>query len=158
MVRLVKNPPTNAGDGRDEGSIPWVRKIPWRRKEQPAPVFLPREFHGQRSLAGYSPWGGKESDTTDRTCTRTDTHHLGICCIPCLLGSIILTAGTSLTSSGQDSGLPMQRVWVQSLAGELRSQTLYGVAKNVLEKSLKKILTTEFLQVCIMASVLLMRK
>ena len=41
---------------------------PWRRKWQPTPVFLPREFHGQRSLAGYnpySPWGGKESDTTE---------------------------------------------------------------------------------------------
>ena len=38
----------------------------WRRKWQPIPVFLPREFHGQRSLAGYSPWGRKESDTTER--------------------------------------------------------------------------------------------
>ena len=35
---------------------PWVGKIPWRRKWQPTPVFLPAEFHGQRSLAGYSPW------------------------------------------------------------------------------------------------------
>ena len=42
---------------------------PWRRKWQPTPVFLPREFHGQRSLVGYSPynpWGGKESDTTEQ--------------------------------------------------------------------------------------------
>ena len=36
---------------------PWLRKIPWRRKWQPTPTFLPRESHGQRSLAGYSPWG-----------------------------------------------------------------------------------------------------
>ena len=36
---------------------PWVRKIPWRRKWQPTPVFLPRRSHWQRSLAGYSPWG-----------------------------------------------------------------------------------------------------
>ena len=41
----------------------WVRKIPWRRKWQPAPVFLPEESHGQRSLVGYGPWGHKESDT-----------------------------------------------------------------------------------------------
>ena len=41
----------------------WVRKIPWRRKWQPTPVFLPGESHEQRSLAGYSPWGRKESDT-----------------------------------------------------------------------------------------------
>ena len=37
----------------------------WRRKWQPTQVFLPGEFHGQRSLAGYRPWGGKESDTTE---------------------------------------------------------------------------------------------
>ena len=39
---------------------------PWRRKWPPTPVFLPGEFHGQRNLAGYSPWGGKESDTTEQ--------------------------------------------------------------------------------------------
>ena len=43
---------------------PWVRKIPWRRKWQPTSVFLPENFHGQRSLAGYSLWGHKESDMT----------------------------------------------------------------------------------------------
>ena len=37
----------------------WVRKIPWRRKWQPIPVFLPGESHGQGSLAGCSPWGRK---------------------------------------------------------------------------------------------------
>ena len=45
---------------------PWVGKIPWRRKWQPAPVFLPGKSHGWRSLVGYSPWGCKESDTTER--------------------------------------------------------------------------------------------
>ena len=40
---------------------PWVRKIPWRRKWQPTPVFLPGESHGRRSLVGHSPWGCKES-------------------------------------------------------------------------------------------------
>ena len=45
---------------------PWGRKIPWRREWQPTPVFLPGEFHGQRSPAGYSLWGCKESDTTER--------------------------------------------------------------------------------------------
>ena len=45
---------------------PKVRKMPWRRKGQPTPVFLPGEFHGQRSLAGYSPWGHKEFDTTEQ--------------------------------------------------------------------------------------------
>ena len=44
---------------------PWVGKISWRRKWPPTPVFLSREFHGQRSLAGYSPWGLKELDATE---------------------------------------------------------------------------------------------
>ena len=47
------------------GFDPSVRKIPWRQKWQPTPVFLPGESHGQRSLAGYSPWGCKESDMTE---------------------------------------------------------------------------------------------
>ena len=49
---------------------PWVRKIPWRRKWQPTPVFLPRKSHGQRNLVGYSSWGCEESDTTEHTHTR----------------------------------------------------------------------------------------
>ena len=44
---------------------PWVGKIPRNRKWKPTPVFLPGEFHGQRSPAGCSPWGHKESDTTE---------------------------------------------------------------------------------------------
>ena len=44
---------------------PRVGKIPQRRKWQPTPVFLPGKSHGQMSLAGYSPWGHKESDMTE---------------------------------------------------------------------------------------------
>ena len=70
---MVKNPPANAGYARDVGSIPgsdpWVRKIPWRRKWQPTSVFLPGKSHGQRSLAGYSPWDLKELDKTERLST-----------------------------------------------------------------------------------------
>ena len=56
-VLVVKNPPANAGDIRDAGLgwDPWVGKIPWRRAQQPTPVFLPVESLGQRSLVGYSP-------------------------------------------------------------------------------------------------------
>ena len=64
VALVVKNPPVNAGDIRDEGSIPGLARCPWRRTWQPTPVFLPEEFHGQRSLVGYSPWGCKESDMT----------------------------------------------------------------------------------------------
>ena len=44
---------------------PWVGKIPWRRKWQPTPVSLPGKSHGQRSLVDCSPWGRKESGTTE---------------------------------------------------------------------------------------------
>ena len=47
----------------------WVGKIPWSRKWQPTPVFLLRKSHGQRSLASYSPWGCKGSDTTEQLST-----------------------------------------------------------------------------------------
>ena len=47
------------------GFDPWVGKVPWRRKWQPAPISLPRESHGWRSLADWSPWGCKELDTTE---------------------------------------------------------------------------------------------
>ena len=57
----------NAGDlgSRPEFS-PWVRKISWRRKWQPTPVFLPGKSPGQRSLVGYGQWGHIESDTTEQ--------------------------------------------------------------------------------------------
>ena len=64
---VVKNLPAMSPAG-DAGSIPvGVGKIPWKRAWQPTPVFLPGESHGERSLAGYSPRGHKESDTTEST-------------------------------------------------------------------------------------------
>ena len=57
---------------------PWVGKIPWSGAWQPTPVFLPGESHGQRSLAGYSAWGCKESDRTEcacmHECVQTHSH------------------------------------------------------------------------------------
>ena len=50
---------------RWRGFDPWVGKIPWRSAWQPTPAFLPGESRGQRSLAGYSPWGHTEWDTTE---------------------------------------------------------------------------------------------
>ena len=52
---VVKNPPAIAEDQ----FYTWAGKIPWRRKWQPTPVFLPEESHGQRSPAGHSPWDHK---------------------------------------------------------------------------------------------------
>ena len=51
---------------RETGFNPWLGKIPWRRRWQPTPVLMPGKFHGWRSLVGYSPWGCKELDTTER--------------------------------------------------------------------------------------------
>ena len=62
----VKNLPAMQDTCRRHGIDPWVRKIPWSRKWQPTPVFLLGKPHGQRSLAGYSPQGHKESDMTEQ--------------------------------------------------------------------------------------------
>jgi len=66
VVLVVQNPPAKARDMR-HGFNTWVGKIPWRRAQQPTPVFLLGESHGQRSLAGNSPQGFKELDTTEVT-------------------------------------------------------------------------------------------
>ena len=55
---------------------PWVGKIPWRREWLPTPVFLPGEFHGQRSLVGYSPGGrrvGRDLETNTIAATQMQT-------------------------------------------------------------------------------------
>ena len=60
-AHLVKNLLAVQGTWFD----PWVGKIPGRRKQQPTPVSLPGKSHGQRSLVSCSPWGRKESGTTE---------------------------------------------------------------------------------------------
>ena len=67
--------------GRRCGFDPWVRKTPWRREWQPTPIFLPGESHGQRSLVGYSPWGCKESDMTERLTFKYYLPHTPIRCL-----------------------------------------------------------------------------
>ena len=63
MVLVVKSLPVQ---GHKRGGLdPRVGKIPWRRKWQPTPVFLPGEPHGDRSLVVYSLWRCKESDRTE---------------------------------------------------------------------------------------------
>ena len=65
----VKNP-ANAGDA---GAIPGSGTSPWRKKWLPTPVFLPEKSHGQRSLLGYSPWSGEESNMTEQPNTHRYT-------------------------------------------------------------------------------------
>ena len=59
---MVKNLPAKKETLFD----PWVWKIPWRREWLPIPIFLPGEFHGQRSLEGWSLWDHKELDMTEQ--------------------------------------------------------------------------------------------
>ena len=85
------------------GFNPWVGKIPWRREQLPTPVFLPGEFHGKKSLAGYSPWDRKsilqgfpdDSKDKESTCDAGDTGDVGL--IP-ELG----------ISPGEENGSPLQ--------------------------------------------------
>ena len=68
--------------GKRCGFDSWVRKIPWKKKWPPAPVFLSGKFHGQTSLLSYSPWGPKESDTTKHTHMHSlDTSYWVILCV-----------------------------------------------------------------------------
>ena len=81
MALVVKNPPTPATtrDKREMSLIPRSGRSPGKRNGNPflsetaIPIFLPVEYHGQRSLAGYSPWGCTESDTTGQPSSSSGT-------------------------------------------------------------------------------------
>ena len=105
---MVKHLPTI----RDTWVHPWVRKISWRRKWQPTPVFLPGKSHGWRSPVGYSLWGHKELNTTERL----HTHFL--LTIYFTLHSLISMVSEEL-STALISGLFFQRrkdLWIFSLS------------------------------------------
>ena len=78
---IVRNTPANLGATGDAGLIPGLGGSPGRRARQPAPVFLPGEPHGQRSLAGCHPWAHRESDTAEVTERAVHTHifHVWAC-------------------------------------------------------------------------------
>ena len=67
MALAVKNLPADAGDKRDRDSTSGLGRSRGEGHGQPTPVFLPGEFHGQRSLAGYSPWDRTESSAAEAT-------------------------------------------------------------------------------------------
>ena len=104
VALVVKKPTCQFRRHKRHGFDPWVGKIPWRRAQQLTPVFLPGDSHGQRSLAGNSPQGRKESDMTEPLSThsqdkRREVHRtawwkLRSCCFwQTLLHSISLTWG-----------------------------------------------------------------
>ena len=65
MALVVKNPPANAEDIRDESSIPGLGRSPGGGDGNPLQYSCLENPYGQRGLAGYNPWGHKESDTTE---------------------------------------------------------------------------------------------
>ena len=67
VVLLVKNPPANAGNVRDSGSIPGLGRLPGGGHGNPLQYSCLENPHGQRSLASYSPWGRRESNATEAT-------------------------------------------------------------------------------------------
>ena len=76
---VERNPPAHAGDARDTGLIPGVKKKSVSRRSSAVGNGYPLQYSclensRQRSLAGYSPWGCKESDMTEHTHTHTHTH------------------------------------------------------------------------------------
>ena len=98
---------------------PWIRKIPWRREWQPTPIFFLGEFHGQRSLESYSPWGLRESDTTKWLTHMSEMEYLffnvckGFPCgsadkeSACSAGDLGLIPGLG-RSPGEGNGYPLQ--------------------------------------------------
>ena len=75
--------------------------MPWRRKWQPTPVFLPGESHGQRSLAGYSPRGRKQSETTERLTLSLSLSPLFT--VPWVLNKYFIWYGRPCGSAGKES-------------------------------------------------------
>ena len=125
------------------GFNPWVRKIPWSRKWQSTPAFLPGEFHGQRSKAGYSPWGCKEPDTTEHTYTCYIIYLL-LCHTACVknppanagevrdMGSV----PGCRKSPGGGHGNPLQYSWLENpMDKEAWGATAHGAAKSRTQQS-----------------------
>ena len=73
VVIVVKNPSANAGDVRDRGLIPGLGRSPGEEHDNPLQYFCLENPHGHRSLAGYSPWDRKESDTTKQLSSTSGT-------------------------------------------------------------------------------------
>ena len=108
---------------------PWVGKMPWRRKWQPTPVFLPGESHGQRNLAGYSPWGCKESNMTEQLslCFPCGSAGKESACNAGNLGSI---SGLG-RSPGEGKGYPLQYSGLEnSMDRGTWQATVHGVTES----------------------------
>ena len=122
VIQRVENPPPM----RRPGFNPWVGKIPWGRAWKPTPVLCLNSPHGQRSLVDYSPWGRKESDTTEQLSTNLHVHmsrefgNMGQSCRVCRTniwslmegGSVCWSSRTILGCCLQDVCIEMIFKWI----------------------------------------------
>ena len=102
---------------------PWFGKSPWRREQQPTPVFMPGESHGQRSLVGYSPWGFKESDMTERLNNTTRRGR-----------DAVLSKNLASDSDPGAGGISPHRASLCRVRNLCSTQTLLGPKEMSLEK------------------------
>ena len=109
---VIKNPTTKCRRWKRQGFYSLVRKKPWSRKWQPSSVFLLRTFHGERSLAGYCPWGQKESDMTEWLSTHMHIHcSLCACVLPCFSGAPLFADPMDCSSPGSSvHGILQERI------------------------------------------------
>ena len=96
----------------------------WRRKWQPTPVFLPGKFHGQRNLAGYSPWGHKESAMTEHISTNYSSLSLPYVYAAChILGTVAVFIIYFYIDDSVERGGPFQ---LSSVAQSLSRVRLFA--------------------------------
>jgi len=105
VALVVKNPLPYAGYTRDAGSIPGSGRPPRMRKWYPTPVFLLGESHGWRSLVGYSPWGHKESESTEHLSTQNILIHFILLNVYLLIVNhmfriLMVTVGLAMKNTG----------------------------------------------------------
>ena len=116
---------------RRPGFDPWVGKIPQGREWLPTPVFLPEEFHGQRSVAGYSPWVHKELDLTEwltvhstKVCSRASHKETAAKGLIQHCGSMIYQESTLLPD------MSLSKLGELAMGREARHAAVPGVAKS----------------------------
>ena len=117
---------------RRPGFNPWVGKIPWRRKWQPPAVFLPGEFHGQKSLVGYSPRGPKVLDMAEQLDTHTHTHTLWHSVSKGFLGSSVVKNLPANAGEAGDAGLIPG--WRRSPGEGNGNQLKYSCLENPMDR------------------------